>query len=102
MLSETFLDFCFVEKETGNLSNKIESTFEGLFKHERRLHWYLNKKVENGLEIIVAEVKGISKWQTEDEVIDYLESNAEEGFWNSLQGYQLQVLPVSRGCCKSG
>ncbi|MFD1037756.1 hypothetical protein ACFQ3N_04940 [Virgibacillus byunsanensis] len=102
MASETYLDFCFVQKKAGTLGAKVYSSFEKIFKRERRLHWYLDEKEENGAEIVVAEVKGISRWGSEEEVIEYLEETAEEDFWNALQGYQFQVLPVKKGCCKSG
>lgn len=103
MPSETYLDFCFVQKETGTLGHDVESMFQQLFKRER-LHWYLDDKQKNGVEIIVAEVKGMSRWISEEQVIDHLEEKATEQFWNHLQGYQLQVLPLKKGsgACANG
>ncbi|MCT2535900.1 hypothetical protein NC661_08260 [Aquibacillus koreensis] len=91
--SETYLDFCFIQEVTGDLVTKVQAMFEELFKYER-LHWYLDAKEESGAEIVVAEVKGMSRFESEQEVIDYLEENADELFWKTLQGYQFQVLPV--------
>ncbi|MDL4841916.1 hypothetical protein [Aquibacillus rhizosphaerae] len=95
--SETYLDFCFIQEVSGELATNVQSMFEQLFKYER-LHWYLDAKQEEGAEIVVAEVKGMSRWETEQEVIDYLEETANEDFWSTLQGYQFQVLPVEKGC----
>ena len=96
MRSETYLDFCFIREKSGGLAEEIDQHFKELFKHER-LHWYLDVKEEMGAEIVVAEVKGMSRWNSEQEVIDHLEEKAEEDFWGLLQGYQFQVLPV-KGC----
>ncbi|MBB6454028.1 hypothetical protein HNQ94_002479 [Salirhabdus euzebyi] len=102
MASEAYLDFCFVREASGTLAKDVNVMFEELFENHRRLHWYLDEKEEQGVEIVVAEVKGMSKWKSEDDVIDYLEDKAGETFWHALQGYQFQVLPVMKGCCKSG
>ncbi|MRH44729.1 hypothetical protein GH741_18945 [Aquibacillus halophilus] len=95
--SETYLDFCFIREKSGQLATEVQSAFEQLFKYER-LHWYLDEKEEMEAEIVVAEVKGMSRWLSEQEVIDHLEENASENFWSMLQGYQFQVLPVMKGC----
>ncbi|MBM7570960.1 hypothetical protein [Aquibacillus albus] len=95
--SETYLDFCFVRKKVGHLSEEINAQLENLFKHER-LNWYLDEKENQEVEIIVAEVKGMSSWGSEQAVIDYLEEYADENFWSLLQGYQFQVIPVLKGC----
>ncbi|WP_245831001.1 hypothetical protein [Sediminibacillus massiliensis] len=99
--SETYLDFCFITEKTGELAVEVKTMFEQLFQNER-LHWYLDVKEKIGAEIVVAEVKGMSNWKSEQEVIDYLEEHASEKFWTILQGYQFQVLPVMKGCRPSG
>ncbi|MFZ3576981.1 hypothetical protein [Virgibacillus sp. DJP39] len=101
MPSETYLDFCFIQKTTGTLASDVKSMFESVFNRER-LHWYLDNKEEDGMEIVVAEVKGMSRWSCEEDVIDHLEENATEQFWETLQGYQLQVLPLKKGSGKCG
>jgi hypothetical protein len=102
MASETYLDFCFVQPVDGSLAKHVHTLFEQIFKDERRLHWYLDEKEESGAEIVVAEVKGMSRWDSEDEVIEHIEEIAPEPFWTLLQGYQFQVYPVMKGCCKNG
>ncbi|WP_019155696.1 hypothetical protein [Robertmurraya massiliosenegalensis] len=97
MMSETFLDFCFIREEKGNFRNEIEQLFLSLFKGTK-LHWYLDEKKLEEAEVVVAEVKGMSRWQSEAEVIQYLEEHATETFWKLLQGYQMYVYPVQKGC----
>lgn len=96
MLSETYLDFCFVQKSRKSLVPEINAGFQEIFKRHR-LHWYLDTKSKDGLEIVVAEIKGMSSWQTEEDVLDHLEQHASEEFWSTLQGYQFQVLPLKKG-----
>ncbi|WP_245807675.1 hypothetical protein [Halobacillus massiliensis] len=99
MINETYLDFCFIQPKTGRLSVTVQEMFQSLFKGQR-LHWYLDHKIVNDLEIVVAEVKGMSRWTSEEEVIDHLEENAGEDFWSTLNGYQLYVYPAGRcGTC---
>ncbi|MGG0719341.1 hypothetical protein ABE096_17325 [Robertmurraya massiliosenegalensis] len=101
MISETFLDFCFIREEKGNFRNEIEQLFTSLFKGTK-LHWYLDEKKVEEVEVVVAEVKGMSRWQSESEVIQFLEENASEKFWEFLQGYQMYVYPVQKGCHSCG
>lgn len=95
--SETYLDFCFIREKDGFLKEDVHSMLEALFKH-KIFHWYLDVKVNMGAEIVVAEVKGMSNWNSEQEVIDYLETQATDDFWALLQGFQFNVFPVRKGC----
>lgn len=101
MNSETYLDFCFIRSEKGGFSSVIDSvlkkTFEG--KH---LNWYLEGKSIDGGEMVVAEIKGMSDWKSEDETISFLEENAGEEFWQYLQGYKMFIYPAKRGCGSCG
>jgi hypothetical protein len=101
MNNETFLDFCFIRELTGSFSSEIGLLFENLFKGQR-LHWYLEEKTQMSAEIVVAQVKGMSRWTSETKVINFLEENAGEEFWTVLQGYKIQVFPAVRGCCSCG
>lgn len=101
MNSETFLDFCFVREASGNFGAEINAILTKLFSGTR-LHWYLDEKIIEGAQVVVAEVKGMSRWQSEAEVIDHLEEHGEESFWNYLQGYQLYVYPNKKGCNSCG
>jgi hypothetical protein len=101
MNSETYLDFCFIRKASGDFKAEVDSMLTKLFEGVR-LNWYLDEKKEDGVEIVVAEVKGMSKWQSEDETIEYIENHAEESFWDYLQGYKMFIYPAKRGCNSCG
>lgn len=100
MNSETYLDFCFVREQKGPFAEEIDSLLKALFKGVR-VSWYLDEKTEEGVDIVIAEVKGMSRWQTEDEVIEHIEEHAKDDFWNYLQGYKLFVYPNKKGCGSS-
>ncbi|MED3553323.1 hypothetical protein ACTHO0_22435 [Cytobacillus praedii] len=101
MNSETYLDFCFIRKSSGNFAAEVDEMLSRLFKGVR-LNWYLDEKIEDDMEIVVAEVKGMSKWQSEEETIAYIEEHAEETFWDTLQGYKMFIYPAKRGCGSCG
>jgi hypothetical protein len=52
--------------------------------------------------MVIAEVKGMSDWNSEEETILFLEENADEKFWEYLQGYKMFIYPVKRGCNSCG
>jgi len=97
MNSETFIDFVFVRDKEGDFKAEIEQLLRTLFK-ESRMNWYLGEKVEDGAEIVVAEIKGMSMWQQEEEVIDFIEKDGTDRFWNYLCGYQIHVYAAEKGC----
>ncbi|CAM3653220.1 hypothetical protein [Cytobacillus oceanisediminis] len=101
MNSETYLDFCFVREASGNFALEVDQMLTELFKGVR-LNWYLDEKNEDGMDIVVAEVKGMSKWGSEDETIDFIEDHAGDSFWRYLQGYQMYIYPAKRGCGSCG
>ncbi|WP_026581239.1 hypothetical protein [Bacillus sp. J33] len=101
MNSETYLDFCFIREASGNFASEVDQMLSELFKGIR-LNWYLDEKNEDGMDIVVAEVKGMSKWESEEETIDYIEDHAGDDFWSYLQGYQMYVYPAKRGCGSCG
>lgn len=101
MNSETYLDFCFVREQSGDFAPEIDQLLSELFKGVR-LNWYLDEKSNDGMDIVVAEIKGMSKWQSEEETIGFIEENASESFWKYLQGYQMHIYPAKRGCGSCG
>jgi hypothetical protein len=102
MNNETYLDFCFIREAVGNFTEEINGIFTNLFDGVR-LNWYLEEKTAENAEIIVAEVKGMSYWRSEEEVLKHLEEHANERFWDYLQGYKLFVYPAGmRGCNSCG
>ncbi|MEW9050902.1 MAG: hypothetical protein AB2392_07070 [Neobacillus sp.] len=97
MTSETYIDFCFIRKESGGFAVEIDELLKKTFG-KKRLNWYLEEKTIEGAEMVVAEVKGMSDWNSEDEVIHYIEDHAEEKFWEYIQGYKMFIYPAKRGC----
>jgi len=102
MKSECFFDFCFIctplEKQE-NLKDAVEDELFNLFGES--LHWYLDWRKNEEYEIVVAEVRGMEKWRSEEEVLFFLEERAHTEFWQWLQGYRLQVYPnqaKEKGC----
>lgn len=101
MNSETYLDFCFMRKPSGNFAAEINEMLTKLFSGIR-LNWYLEEKIENDIEIVMAEIKGMSRWQSEDETAAFIEEHAESSFWEYLQGYKMFIYPNKRGCSSCG
>lgn len=52
--------------------------------------------------MVIAEIKGMSDWGSEDETIQFIEEHAGEKFWEYLQGYKMFIYPVKRGCNSCG
>ncbi|MDF9761931.1 MULTISPECIES: hypothetical protein [Peribacillus] len=101
MNSETYLDFCFIKEASGNFAVEIDMLLSDLFK-DVRLNWYLDEKSIDGVDIVVAEVKGMSRWESEEEAIEFIEIHAGDLFWKHLHGYQLNVYMTKRGCNTCG
>ncbi|WP_066306242.1 hypothetical protein [Bacillus sp. FJAT-29814] len=101
MTSETYIDLCFVRQQAGDFSGEIEELLQKLFA-KKRLNWYLEEKVVDGAEMVIAEIKGMSTWESEDETIQFIEDHAEDKFWDYLQGYKMFIYPVKKGCNSCG
>jgi hypothetical protein len=101
MTSETYIDFCFVRPETGDFTAEIDQILKKTFE-KKRLNWFLEEKTLDGAEMVIAELKGMSDWGSEEETIQFIEENASEKFWEYLQGYKMFIYPVKRGCNSCG
>ncbi|MBY0148530.1 hypothetical protein [Neobacillus niacini] len=101
MNSETYLDFCFIREQTGEFSADIDELLKNLFG-KKRLNWFLEEKTVEGAEMVIAEVKGMSDWASEEETILFIEEHADSKFWEYLQGYKMFIYPVKKGCNSCG
>ncbi|MDP4083359.1 MAG: hypothetical protein Q8934_01965 [Bacillota bacterium] len=101
MNNETYIDFCFIRKESGEFSDEIDQLLKTIF-NGKRLNWYLEEKIIEDTEMVVAEIKGMSNWVSEEETIQFLENQAGEKFWDYLQGYKIFIYPNVRGCNSCG
>ena len=97
MTSETYIDFCFIRTELGGFTAEIDELLKTIFG-KMRLNWFLEEKTIEGAEMVVAEIKGMSGWSSEEETIQFLEEHAEERFWEYLQGFKMFIYPVTKGC----
>ncbi|WP_054028397.1 hypothetical protein [Bacillus sp. FJAT-28004] len=103
---EFTLNLCFIREHTQSpFQSVINQQLQGLFAGKGS--WYIDHREEEGLDIAVAEVKGLATWETEDEIIRYIEESArmdsasESACWDHLQGYQVSVSPkLDAGCCR--
>ena len=100
MNNETYLDFCFIRKSAGHFQSEINCLLQELFEG-KQLNWYLEEKKENGSDIVIAEVKGMSSWTSQEETFAYLDTKGTAQFWKYLQGYQLHIYPA-KGCGTCG
>lgn len=101
MTSETYIDFCFVRPEIGGFASEIDVLLTTTFA-KKRLKWFLEEKTIDGAEVVVAEIKGMSDWESEEETIQYMEEHAGEKFCEYLQGFKMFIYPVKRGCSSCG
>ncbi|WP_026573153.1 hypothetical protein [Bacillus sp. UNC438CL73TsuS30] len=101
MTSETYIDFCFIRSESGGFVKEIDQMLKETFAN-KRLNWFLEEKTMDEAEMVVAEIKGMSDWGSEEETIMFLEENAGEKFWEYLQGYKMFIYPAKRGCNSCG
>lgn len=101
MTSETYIDFCFVRPESGGFAAEIDELLKDTFE-KKRLNWFLEEKTMDGAEMVVAEIKGMSDWGSEEETIKFIEEHAGEKFWEYLQGYKMFIYPAKRGCNSCG
>jgi predicted metalloprotease with PDZ domain len=101
MISETYLDFCFIREQKGEFAPVIDELLKKMFG-KKRLNWFLEEKAIDGAEMVIAEVKGMSDWDSEEDTIQFIEDNADPKFWDYLQGYKLFIYPVKKGCNSCG
>jgi hypothetical protein len=101
MNSETYVDFCFIREQTGDFAADIDELLKSMFG-KKRLNWFLEEKTIDGAEMVIAEVKGMSDWGSEEETILFLEDHADSKFWEYLQGYKMFIYPAKKGCNSCG
>jgi hypothetical protein len=94
MLSEYFIDLCFIRAEpceSIRIVEKLQEEIRRIFPVVSTI--YIDHKREEGLEIAVCELNGLSMWETEEELLMYVEEKLSDECWSWLTGYRLQVIP---------
>jgi hypothetical protein len=95
--NETLIDFCFIREVQGGFKEEVDGWLLNVFGHQL-LHWYIEESVRKGAEMVVAEIRGLSTWQTEQEILHELDTKGGALFWNTIQGCRLQVFSAQKGC----
>lgn len=101
MPSEFVLDLVFVRQQSAEapFAAAIEDEVCRLFSG--RGSWHTETKREEGLDIAVVAVNGLAAWDTEDDVLDYMDARMQSDCWNWLNGYHLKVIAKEdAGSCR--
>ncbi|MFD1359347.1 hypothetical protein ACFQ4X_15600 [Fictibacillus halophilus] len=99
--NETLIDLCFIRSVGEGFEKEIDELLQSMFV-EQHLYWYLDGKQAEGANIVVAELRGMSTWESEEDVLNFLENQAVPQFWEYLQGYQIQVFAAKKGSANCG
>ncbi|CAH1203889.1 hypothetical protein PAECIP111893_02107 [Paenibacillus plantiphilus] len=105
MLNEFIVDLCFIRPQTEQSPPfpTIESELDLLFSTSAAsaVPCYVDRKREEGLDIAVAQISGLSTWSSEQDVITYMEAGMERNSLEWLSGYRIQVVPKENAgsCC---
>ncbi|CAM4388511.1 hypothetical protein FHS16_003582 [Paenibacillus endophyticus] len=106
MIAEFFLDLCFIREHEPeqHFEQAVEQQLQSLFTGKGSWHMEAKQQDQELVDIVVAEVKGMAKWQCEEEILAYLEENAALRFMDWLQGYriQLDIKEAHEGCSHCG
>ncbi|WP_248926104.1 hypothetical protein [Paenibacillus hamazuiensis] len=100
MPSEFRVDLVFIRPQMKNsrffdeIEREMERVFAGIG------HWFVERKREDRLEIAVAEVNGLSPFDSEEELLLSVEQKIGSGCWDWLQGLHVRVIPKEEaGAC---
>lgn len=97
MNNRTIIHFCFIRAKIGNFSSQINLLLEKTF-YGKDFTWQLSEKdIENG-ELVLAELTGESDWTKEAEVVNFIDEQADDIFWQYLHGFQIVNSSLSKGC----
>ncbi|MUT67975.1 hypothetical protein [Paenibacillus sp. NEAU-GSW1] len=103
---EFFLDLCFIREHEPEPIHRFEQAVQKQLDHlfSGTGSWYTEGKQQDQADIVVAEVKGMAKWQSEEDIVAYIEANAAPPFMAWLQGYriQLDIKEAHEGCSHCG
>ncbi|MEX2105065.1 MAG: hypothetical protein WD907_07050 [Bacilli bacterium] len=97
--SEFFMYICFIRKQDNSTLDSFHELIHDMLTDifAGKVYWYLDSKTNDDLDIVVAELKGMVAWKTEEEVLDFLEKNSHPEFWEFVNGYHIQVYPNQSG-----
>ncbi|MNY54521.1 hypothetical protein D3C86_1904070 [compost metagenome] len=68
---------------------------------DEHITWHVEVKRQDDLLITVAEGKGLTVCQTEDQFLTFIDPRLNSPCWDWLSGYSLQVIPQEdAGSCR--
>lgn len=90
MKAEFTIDLVFIRYNITeqNFTDSVEEELKTLFAEIGK--WTIKARQDGQLDILTAEINGIWSWESEAEIIAYLEHNASAQFWEWLQGFQVK------------
>ena len=91
MRAEFFMDLCFIREVDLSIpfTQAVEQQLQALFGGEAK--WYLESRQEENLELVLVEVKGAGDWETEEDLVTYLDDHASDQIMTWLQGYRIEL-----------
>lgn len=101
MPSEYKVDLCFIRPQTDASYpfSELEVQMHMLFSAAASC--YVERKREEGLDIAIVQVNGLSCWRSEQEVILHMETCMQPETLEWLSGYRIQVIPKAyAGTCR--
>lgn len=99
-ISQLLWDLCFVTT-AGSCTDMRQVIEDELCGLDERITWFIEAKERDGLDIVVAEGKGLTSCETEDQFLTAVDPHLISPCWDWLSGYQLQVIPqMDAGSCR--
>jgi hypothetical protein len=89
-------EICCIAAPGSGLPQLVQDQLSVLFDETFYIH--SNTKQEHEVDIVVAEVRGKGFWRNEDELLGYIEENADEAFLLSIHGMNVNVFKGKKGC----
>lgn len=101
MPSEYMVDLCFIRPQTAAPSPFPELDVQMRTLFSSGASWFIDRKREEGLDIAIAQVNGLSSWSSEQEVISHMETRMQPESLEWLSGYRIRVIPKENAdtCC---
>ncbi|USB32652.1 hypothetical protein [Paenibacillus sp. YPG26] len=99
-ISQLSWDLIFITtgEEHPDLQDIVEAELAGLDEH---ITWYVEVKRQDHLLVAVAEGKGLTVCESEEQFLSFIDPRLNSPCWDWLSGYSLQVVPQEdAGSCR--
>lgn len=95
------LNLCLIREAQSDRSLEQEARYELLDLFLGKGTCYLEGRVEDDLEIILAEIQGTNQFSSEEQVLDYVSDYGSEKLISWIQGYHVLIEPKTERCACS-